>query len=46
MSPEIYRQVEVYPVDIPEVNHFKNNRNTQYSIKFQDKVNNWIKTNY
>lgn len=45
LNDEIYRRVEVYPIDIPKFQHLKNNRNQIISIKFADKIDNNIKSN-
>jgi len=45
-NQKVYRDLSVSIKEISEVEHFKNNINSKFLIKFTDKIDNTIKTNF
>ena len=46
LNTEIFRRIELYPDEIPEVTNYERNRNQKIILKFTDKIDNIIKTNF
>ena len=46
LNPELYRRISLYPSEISDATTFAKNRNQKFIIKFTDKIDNIIKSNF